>query len=98
MECILKQEKEHEVNSISTSPGEHLTCPREKHACRLYVFPDRDILPYRTPREHSTQVLLISDPETKSSAAAMDVHVGHFSDPGTAACSWRMESDIVTVN
>lgn len=29
------------------------------------------------------QVLLISDPETKSSAAAMDIHVGHFSDPGT---------------
>eukprot|EP00904_Undaria_pinnatifida_P012432 jgi/Undpi1/8319/HiC_scaffold_25.g10788.m1 len=31
------------------------------------------------------KVLLVSDPETKSSAAAMDVHVGHFSDPGTAA-------------
>ncbi|CAM9761157.1 unnamed protein product [Pylaiella littoralis] len=27
------------------------------------------------------KVLLISDPETKTSAAAMDVHVGHFSDP-----------------
>ncbi|CAN0120052.1 unnamed protein product, partial [Laminaria digitata] len=31
------------------------------------------------------KVLLISDPETKSSAAAMDVHVGHFSDPGKTA-------------
>lgn len=28
------------------------------------------------------QVLLVSDPDTKTSAAAMDVHVGHFSDPG----------------
>ncbi|CAB1099202.1 unnamed protein product [Ectocarpus sp. CCAP 1310/34] len=27
------------------------------------------------------KVLLISDPNTKTSAAAMDVHVGHFSDP-----------------
>eukprot|EP01006_Ploeotia_vitrea_P044505 TRINITY_DN66835_c8_g9_i1.p1 TRINITY_DN66835_c8_g9~~TRINITY_DN66835_c8_g9_i1.p1 ORF type:complete len:1085 (-),score=521.06 TRINITY_DN66835_c8_g9_i1:2330-5323(-) len=27
------------------------------------------------------QVMLISDPETDKSAAAMDVHVGHFSDP-----------------
>eukprot|EP00752_Nemacystus_decipiens_P006180 g5577.t1 len=27
------------------------------------------------------KVLLISDPETKTSAAAIDVHVGHFSDP-----------------
>ncbi|CAM9705052.1 unnamed protein product, partial [Hapterophycus canaliculatus] len=30
---------------------------------------------------HNRKVLLISDPETKTSAAAMDVHVGHFSDP-----------------
>lgn len=29
------------------------------------------------------QVLLVSDPDTKTAAAAMDVHVGHFSDPGT---------------
>lgn len=28
------------------------------------------------------QALLVSDPDTKTSAAAMDVHVGHFSDPG----------------
>ena len=35
-----------------------------------------------------TKVLLISDPETKTSAAAMDVHVGHFSDPGMDI-GWR---------
>ncbi|CAN0075079.1 unnamed protein product, partial [Hapterophycus canaliculatus] len=27
------------------------------------------------------QVILVSDPDTKISAAAMDVHVGYFSDP-----------------
>jgi insulysin len=31
--------------------------------------------------ENQLQVLLISDPETDKAAAAMDVHVGHFSDP-----------------
>ncbi|CAM9610182.1 unnamed protein product, partial [Scytosiphon promiscuus] len=27
------------------------------------------------------KVIVVSDPDTKISAAAMDVHVGHFSDP-----------------
>jgi len=31
--------------------------------------------------KNDLQVLLISDPETDKSAAALDVHVGHFSDP-----------------
>ncbi|KAH7468702.1 Insulin-degrading enzyme [Phytophthora ramorum] len=30
---------------------------------------------------NALQVLLISDPKTEKSAAAMDVHVGHQSDP-----------------
>jgi insulysin len=32
--------------------------------------------------ENGLQVLLISDKDTDKAAAAMDVHVGHFSDPG----------------
>lgn len=28
------------------------------------------------------QAIVISDPDTEISAAAMDVHVGYFSDPG----------------
>eukprot|EP00939_MAST-03C_sp_MAST-3C-sp1_P002054 g2054.t1 len=31
--------------------------------------------------KNELQVLLISDPETDKAAAALDVHVGHFSDP-----------------
>ncbi|CAM9700624.1 unnamed protein product [Choristocarpus tenellus] len=37
---------------------------------------------YRALRlANGLQVLLVSDPDAKSAAAAMDVHVGHFSDP-----------------
>lgn len=43
----------------------------------LLLLPLLLSLVYRPPK-----VLLISDPDTKTSAAAMDVHVGHFSDPG----------------
>ena len=31
--------------------------------------------------ENGLQILLISDKDTDKAAAAMDVHVGHFSDP-----------------
>ena len=31
--------------------------------------------------DNALEVLLVSDPETQKSAAAMDVRVGHFQDP-----------------
>ncbi|CAM9553710.1 unnamed protein product [Scytosiphon promiscuus] len=56
-------------------------------ASRARVFGEVDKSP-NDPRSYRAvslssgmKVLLISDPETKTSAAAMDVHVGHFSDP-----------------
>ena len=35
--------------------------------------------------ENKLQVLLVSDPETDKASAAMDVHVGHLSDPDDIA-------------
>ena len=36
---------------------------------------------HRIVLKNKLEVLLISDPDTDKSAAALDVHVGHFSDP-----------------
>ncbi|KAJ3257040.1 Insulinase (Peptidase M16) [Boothiomyces macroporosus] len=48
--------------------------------------PDNDDREYVAIRlENELEVLLISDPKTDKSSAALDVHVGHLSDPDDVA-------------
>ncbi|KAJ3322326.1 Insulinase (Peptidase M16), partial [Boothiomyces sp. JEL0866] len=48
--------------------------------------PDNDEREYLAIRlENELEVLLISDPKTDKSSAALDVHVGHLSDPDDVA-------------
>ncbi|KAJ3307657.1 hypothetical protein HDV04_002773, partial [Boothiomyces sp. JEL0838] len=48
--------------------------------------PDHDTRDYLSIKlENELEVLLISDPKTDKSSAALDVHVGHLSDPDDVA-------------
>ena len=48
--------------------------------------PDQDDRKYaHLTLENQLQVLIISDPSTDKASAALDVHVGHLSDPEEAA-------------
>lgn len=61
------------------------TVPRPvppSHAHEQVVASENDDRQYRfTVLDNGLEVLLVSDPSTSRSAAAMDVRVGHFSDP-----------------
>ncbi|CAM9724374.1 unnamed protein product, partial [Hapterophycus canaliculatus] len=55
------------------------SCPSEIQDVEKSPTDTRDYLAMELP--NGMKVILVSDPDTKISAAAMDVHVGYFSDP-----------------
>jgi len=70
----------------STSPT---TVPMDSRSPRVHVLsskvekPELDDRSYRLIRlgDNKLEALLVHDPKTDKSSAAMDVHVGHLSDP-----------------
>jgi insulysin len=70
----------------STTPT---TVPIDSRSPRVHVLsskvekPELDDRSYRLIRlgDNKLEALLVHDPKTDKSSAAMDVHVGHLSDP-----------------
>ncbi|KAJ3300130.1 Insulinase (Peptidase M16) [Borealophlyctis nickersoniae] len=77
------------ANSAERVPTEVANSPVSKHNYQLFSNirkPDLDDREYRlVTLENKLQALVISDPKTDKSSAALDVHVGHLCDPDDAA-------------
>ena len=78
------------VTTMTPSSSDHSSAQNGTYAPpRVHVLssqiekPELDDRGYRLVRllENKLEVLLVHDPKTEKSSAAMDVHVGHLSDP-----------------
>ena len=69
-----------EATSPSNYPQSH---PRVEVLSTQIEKPELDDRSYRLIRllDNKLEALLVHDPKTDKSSAAMDVHVGHLSDP-----------------